>query len=78
MCLLPTSQFFASNLPVVQDEGNVMARSAKPMQANLDQIIHKMTIMEEIGRDIVVLLKCVMCACVFFAFGTLWGLRKNA
>lgn len=44
---------FTSNLPLVQDEGNEVARSAKPMQADLDQILQKMTIMEELGRDIV-------------------------
>ena len=70
---------FSNNLPiVVQKEENGVTRSPRIMQAELDQILQKMTILEEIGRDIVVLLKCILCSCAFVWIAIMWGLCKNA
>lgn len=57
---------FSSNLPLVQNRGiiaqggNEVARSSKAMQTALCQILQKMTTLEEVGRNIILLLKCIV------------------
>jgi hypothetical protein len=57
---------FSSNLPLVQNRGivaqggNEVARSPKAIQTALDQILQKMTTLEEVGRNIILLLKCIV------------------
>ena len=73
---------FSRNLELVQKEGTEVARTPKLMQAeqdqDQDQIVQKIIIFEEIGRNIVLLLKCILCSCIFLWIAVMWVLCKNA
>ena len=71
---------FSRNLELVQKEGTEVARTPKLMQAeqDQDQIVQNIIILEEIGRNIVLLLKCILCACIFLWIAVMWVLSKNA
>ena len=75
---------FASNRKLVpsqviaEQEANEVPRSPKAMQAEHDQILQKMTRLEGLGGEIVLLLKCVHLACVLAVFDIICGLCKNA